>query len=105
MDLIPLSTGYGFAPSGRGAFARRLRRLAFHADGFAARAWARCDRAMRVWSARRLAHEMQNWPDERLKDIGISRAELIGAVAGLKRPFHWVPDSEPRSLDRDRFGH
>ena len=95
--------GHGFVPGA--APARRLRRLGFHAGRALARIVRRCDRALRAWGARRLAREMQSWPDERLSDIGLSRAALADAIEGVRRPFRWVPDHEPAKLDPTRFGH
>ena len=86
------------------ATARRLRRLGFHAERVIAVA-NRYDRALRNWGARRLAREMQSWPDERLRDIGVTRAELASAIEGVRRPFRWVPDHDPAQLDPNRFGH
>jgi hypothetical protein len=48
---------------------------------------------------------MQSWLDERLKDIGLSRAELASAIEGVRRPFRWQPDREGPPLDPERFGH
>ena len=85
--------------------ARFLRRLGLSAERALARLGHRCDRTLRAWGARRLAREMQSWPDERLRDIGVSRAELASAIEGVRRPFHWVPDHEAARLDPARFGH
>lgn len=97
--------GNGVRPAAGDAAARRLRRIAFHADRAFARAAARCERTLRNWGARRLAREMQSWPDERLKDIGLTRAELASAIEGVRRPYRWVPDHDARALDPSRFGH
>jgi hypothetical protein len=97
--------GNGLDSSATGAWRRRLRRATFHAERVARRLGQRCERALRAWGARRLAREMQSWPDERLKDIGLSRAELAGAVDGVRRPFRWVPDHDATSMDPSRFGH
>lgn len=93
--------GQGIAPSP----AHRLRRLVFRAEWALARLGHRCDRTLRAWGARRLVREMQTWPDERLRDIGLTRAELAGAIEGVRRPFHWVPNHEAGRLDPARFGH
>lgn len=95
--------GTGLGPDA--ASARRLRRLHLSAGRALDRLALGCDRALRAWGARRLAREMQSWPDERLRDIGLSRAELADAIEGLRRPFHWVPDHEAAKLDPARFGH
>lgn len=87
------------------ASARRLRRAGFHAERTVARLAMRCDRALRAWGARRLAREMESWPDERLRDIGLARAELANAIEGVRRRFHWVPDHDSAKLDSARFGH
>jgi len=84
---------------------RRLRRLGFHAERALARLAQRGDRALRAWGARRLAREMQSWPDERLSDIGLTRAEIADAIEGVCRPFRWVPDHAAAKLDPARFGH
>ena len=97
--------GNGLGSSAPGALPRRLRRAAFHAGRAALRLGQRCERALRAWGARRLVREMQSWPDERLKDIGLSRADLASAVEGVRRPFFWVPDHEAAKLDPTRFGH
>jgi uncharacterized protein YjiS (DUF1127 family) len=97
--------GNGLGSSASGAWPRRLRRAAFHAERAAHRLGRRCERALRAWGARRLAREMQSWPDERLRDIGLSRAELAAAVEGVRRPFHWVPDHDGAKLDLARFGY
>ncbi len=93
---------------GVGPGAAPLRRLA-HLNLRAARAFdrmrQRCDRALRVWDARRLAREMEMWPDERLRDIGLSRADVASVVEGVRRPYCWVPSHEATSLDPARFGH
>ena len=91
--------------AGPAAAANRLRRIGFHADRALARLSRRCDRTLRAWGARRLAREMQSWPDERLSDIGLTRAELADAIEGIRRPFRWVPDHEAGTLDPARFGH
>ncbi len=95
--------GGGFGP-GAGS-AHRLRRLGFRAERALARFGLRCDRALRAWGARRLAREMQTWPDERLSDIGLTRAEIASAIEGIRHPFHWVPDHDAAKLDPSRFGH
>jgi uncharacterized protein YjiS (DUF1127 family) len=87
------------------ASARRLRRLHFRAGRALDRLAMRCDRALRAWGARRLAREMQSWPDERLRDIGLTRAEIAEAIEGVRRPFRWAPDHEAAKLDPSRFGH
>jgi hypothetical protein len=48
---------------------------------------------------------MQSWPDERLRDIGLSRADLAGAIEGVRRPFQWVPAHDGKKLEPSRFGH
>jgi len=85
--------------------ARRLRRLRRHAGLKLGRLWHRCDLLLRAWGARRLAGDMQAWPDERLRDIGLSRADLGAAIEGVRRPFQWVPDHDAAKLDPLRFGH
>ena len=55
------------------------------------------DRLCRNHAARRLAREMRDWPDERLKDIGLTRAELANAIRGVKNPFHWTPAIDPEA--------
>ncbi len=94
-------------PNSRGvaALARRARRLGFRADRLLERLRHRCDLALRAWGARRLVREMQSWPDERLKDIGLSRADLVHAIEGVRRPFRWVPDHDASQMDPSRFGH
>jgi uncharacterized protein YjiS (DUF1127 family) len=94
--------GQGIVP---GAAANRLRRIGFRAGRALARLAHRCERALRAWGARRLAREMQTWPDERLRDIGLTRAEIAGAIEGLRHPFRWVPDHDAAKLDASRFGH
>jgi uncharacterized protein YjiS (DUF1127 family) len=94
---------FGFGP-GAGA-APRLRRLGFRAERALARFGLRCDRALRAWGARRLAREMQTWPDERLRDIGLTRAEIASAIEGIRHPFQWVPDHAAAKLDPSRFGN
>ena len=63
------------------------------------------DAVCRNWAARRVLREMQSWPDGRLRDIGLSRAELAAAVLGTRRRFRWVPESEATALEPSRFGH
>lgn len=99
LSLLGQGVGPGSSP------AHRLRRLGFRAERALTRLGHRCDRALRAWGARRLAREMQSWPDERLSDIGLTRAELADAIEGVRRPFHWVPDHEAAKLDPARFGH
>ena len=84
--------------------ARRLHRLRFHVARAHERLAFRCDRALRAWGTRRLAREMESWPDERLRDIGLTRAEIGAAIEGLRRPFRWVPDHDAAKLDPARFG-
>lgn len=97
--------GNGLAAGASAASARRLRRFGFHAGRAFERVRQRCDLALRAWGARRLVREMQSWPDERLRDIGLSRAEIVGAIEGMKRPFRWVPDHDGSKMDPNRFGH
>ena len=87
------------------ALARRLRPLRHHARLSLGRLWHRCHLLLRAWGARRLAGDMRAWPDERLRDIGLSRADLAAAIEGVRRPFHWVPDHDAAKLDPSRFGH
>jgi len=63
------------------------------------------DALFRAWGARRLAREIEQWPDERLKDLGLSRAEVAAAVEGLRRPFRWQPDADAARMHPTRFGH
>ena len=97
--------GNGLASGAGSAWARRLRHARYHADRHLQRLWQRCDVAFRSWGARRLAREMQSWPDERLKDVGLSRAELASAVEGVRRPFRWTPEHDAEKMDPARFGH
>ena len=69
------------------------------------RLWHRCDLARRAWGANRLAREIEHWPDDRLKDIGLSRADVSRAIAGLRRPYQWQPDYDPMRMHPSRFGH
>jgi hypothetical protein len=55
------------------------------------------DRVCRAYAARRLAREMRDWPDERLEDIGLTRAELADAIRGVKQPFRWTPAIDPEA--------
>ena len=96
---------WGLRAGGVSLWARRLRHAGFHTSLWLQRIERRCDLALRAWGARRLVREMQTWPDERLKDIGLSRAELMGAIEGIRRPFRWVPDHDARKMDPARFGH
>jgi len=97
--------GNGLAAGASAASARRLRHFGFHARRAFERVWRRCDLAFRAWGARRLLREMQSWPDERLRDIGLSRCEIASAIEGVKRPFQWVPDHDAAKMDPARFGH
>lgn len=95
--------------SGAGTPAR-LRRAVLHPAGRALRAAfaaaaARADGVCRAYAARRLLREMQEWPDERFRDIGLTRAELANAVLGTRHPFRWVPESHATRLEPARFGH
>ncbi|HEY7610732.1 MAG TPA: hypothetical protein VIF14_16000 [Alphaproteobacteria bacterium] len=105
MMLSLLRHGFGLGNGGAAALERRLRRFAFRAALRRERLRHRCDLALRAWGARRLAREMQAWPDERLQDIGLSRAELVSAIEGVRRPFRWVPDHDAAKMDPSRFGH
>lgn len=100
-----LGNGLGSGEGIAAAWARRLRHARFHTDRHLQRLVRRADTALRAWGARRLAREMQSWPDERLRDIGLSRAELVGAIEGVRRPFHWAPDHDAQKMDPARFGH
>ena len=95
----------GFRRSARGTGMRRFQLLLADAGRGAGRLAHRCDLFLRAWGARRLVREMQAWPDERLKDIGLARADLDAAIAGVRRPFRWVPDHDARQMDPARFGH
>ena len=107
MVLSLLSHGFGLGRGldGAAALARRLSHLRFQAALHLERLRRRCDRALRASAARRLAHEMLSWPDERLRDIGLSRADLAGAIEGVRRPFQWVPAHDGKQLEPARFGH
>ncbi len=98
-----LSPFGGFGPGA--AALRRLAPFNFGAARAFDRVWQRCDRLLRAWSARRLAREMELWPDERLRDIGLSRTDIASAVEGVRRPYRWVPGHEAATLDPARFGH
>ena len=97
--------GNGLASGAGSAWARRLRHVRYHADRHLRHLSQRCDAAFRSWGARRLAREMQSWPDERLKDVGLSRAEIASAIEGVRRPFQWVPDHDAAKMTPSRFGH
>jgi uncharacterized protein YjiS (DUF1127 family) len=105
MRIFVLASRLGATSGDAPAWTRRFGHLRFHALRCFQRVKHRCDRMLRNWGARRLAREMQSWPDERLKDIGLSRAELVNAIEGVRRPFHWAPDHDERKLDATRFGH
>ena len=105
MRIFVLGSQIGRSAGGAAVWARRLRHLRFHAGLRLQRLQHRCDAALRAWGARRLVREMQTWPDERLKDIGLSRAELMNAIDGVRRPFQCVPDHDARKMDPTRFGH
>jgi hypothetical protein len=105
MPFLPLVSGLGWSPAGASAWARRLRRLHVRAGLWRQRIERRCDLALRAWAARRLVREMQAWPDERLRDIGLSRTEIASAIEGVRRPFRWVPDHDTSRLDSAHFGH
>src|SRR5687768_5930792 len=75
------------------------------AQDFARRALGFADALFRAWGARRLAREMAVLPDYRLKDIGLSRAEIGAAIAGFRRPYRWEPDCDLAKMDPSRFGH
>jgi uncharacterized protein YjiS (DUF1127 family) len=105
MSIFALGSRIGWSAGGASLWARRLRHFGFRAGLALQRLERRCDLALRAWGARRLVREMQTWPDERLKDIGLSRAELMSAIEGVRRPFHWVPDHDARKMDPARFGH
>jgi uncharacterized protein YjiS (DUF1127 family) len=105
MRIFVLASRLGAASGGPPAWTRRFAHFRFHAGLRFQRLKHRCDRALRAWGARRLAREMQSWPDERLRDIGLSRAEIVRAIEGVRRPFHWAPDHDARKLDPTRFGH
>lgn len=94
--------GNGFGPGAPAA--RRLQRLRYHAARASARLVLWCDHALRAWGARRLAREMESWPEERLRDIGLARAEIGAAIEGVRRPYRWVPDHDAARLDPERFG-
>ena len=104
MQFLPLSSGLGWQANGSGTWSRRLRHLGFHAGRLRDRLGQRLGRAFRAWAAQRLAREMQCWPDERLSDIGLTRAELVAAVEGVRRPFQWVPVHDAAKMDPARFG-
>ena len=53
------------------------------------------DRLCRDFAARRLMREMCDGPDERLKDIGLTREELANAIRGVREPFRWTPAIDP----------
>ncbi len=101
MLLSLLGGGFGHGA----ASARRFRGLGFHTGRALARLARRGERALRAWGARRLAREMQTWPDERLRDIGLTRVEIASAIEGIRHPFRWVPDHDAAKLDPSRFGH
>lgn len=105
MPHTSLGHDLGWNSRAAAALARRLRHLRFHAGARLRRLWERGDLFLRAWGARRLVREMQAWPDERLRDIGVSRADLVGAIEGVRRPFRWVPDHDASKLDPSRFGH
>ena len=107
LSLLSHGFGHGLGRSldGAAALARRLGPLRSQAALHLERLRRRCDRALRASAARRLAHEMQSWPDERLRDIGLSRADLAGAIEGVRRPFQWVPAHDGKKLEPSRFGH
>ena len=105
MQFLPLSTGLGWQANGSGIWSRRLDHLAFHAGRLCDRVGQSLGRAFRAWAAQRLAREMQTWPEERLRDIGLTRGALVAAVEGVKRPFQWVPAHDAAKMDPARFGH
>src|SRR5262249_9447226 len=87
------------------ALARGWRRLRAEASFRLAPLRRRWERALRAWNARLVVRELVAWPDERLKDIGLSRAAIVSAVEGVQRPFQWVPDHDASQLEPSRFGH
>jgi uncharacterized protein YjiS (DUF1127 family) len=80
-----------------------LRRL--RAVWLAAKLLHLADALARAWAMRRVVRELESWPDERLKDVGLKRGDVINAVRGLRRPFRWQPEADRAKLDRERFGH
>ena len=94
----PSSTGGSIRTTGAAPALQRTSELG-------QRLWRFADAAFRAWGARRLAREMAHWPEERLRDVGLSRAEVAAAIAGLRRPYRWEPDCVAVKLDPSSFGH
>lgn len=107
---MPLSFLYAAARTSPIEIVRRAARVAgWHASVRAAgnafaSVLAAADRFCRAYAARRLLREMRDWPDERLKDIGVTREELANAIRGAKQPFRWTPEFDPeaRPISRAR---
>jgi len=94
MPLGLLSAAARFSPADAAARAVRhpLARALGAVLGPAVRA---ADAFCRAYAARRLLREMRDWPDHRLRDIGLTRAELAAAILGVRRPYRWVPETDP----------
>jgi len=51
-------------------------------------------------AARIAIHELKNWDDHMLRDVGLERMDVEAAIRGVRTPVRWEPDCDPAQLRR-----